>query len=67
MTKFKKNLASNLSTIIGLIVAVANSWANVEWSTFECDFKHIAPLVVSALIAIGGYCTSINLKVKTDQ
>lgn len=60
MTKFKQNLASNMSTIIACIVAVANAWANVDWSTFECDFKHIAPLVVSAAIGLGGYFTSIN-------
>lgn len=60
MSKFKQNIASHMSTIIACIVAVANAWANVDWSTFEPDFKHIAPLVVSAVIALGGYYTSIN-------
>lgn len=60
MTKFKQNIASHMSTIIGGILAIANAWANVEWSTFECDFKHIMPLVVSAAIGLGGFFTSIN-------
>lgn len=60
MKNFKQNIASHMSTIIAYIVAVANAWANVDWSTFEADFKHIAPLVVSAVIALGGYFTSIN-------
>lgn len=61
MKNFKKNIASHMSTIIAIIVAVANAWANVDWSTFEPDFKHIAPLVVSGLLALGGYMTSINI------
>lgn len=60
MKKFKENIASHMSTIIAIIVAVANGWANVDWETFEPDFKHIAPLVISALIAAGGILTSIN-------
>ena len=53
---------STLSTILGLIVAIGNAWLNVDWSNFEFNIRHIAPLVVSALVAIGGYMTSINIK-----
>jgi len=54
-----RNLAS---TLIGLGVAIANAWVNVDWETFQMDTKHLAPLVVSAMIAIGGHMTSINYK-----
>ena len=47
-----------LSTIFGGIVATA--WVSVEWETFAFDFKHIAPLVMSGLVALGGYMTTIN-------
>lgn len=53
---------SELSTILGIIVAIANSYANIDWETFTPDYKHIMPLIVSAVIAIGGYMTSINIK-----
>lgn len=61
MKNFKQNIASHMSTIIGGILAIANAWANVEWSTFELDFKHIMPLIVSAAIGLGGFMTSINI------
>ncbi len=60
MNKFKQNLASHMSTILGIVLALANAWANVDWSTFESDFKHIMPLATSGFIALGGYFTSIN-------
>lgn len=67
MKNFKKNIASHISTIIGAGLAIANAWVNVDWETFQPDFRHIAPLVVSAIIGLGGYMTSINaLKNKTD-
>lgn len=66
MKKFKQNMASHMSTIIGAMLAIANGWMNVDWSTFEPNFKHIAPLVVSAAIALGGWATSINI-IKNKQ
>jgi hypothetical protein len=62
MKKIINKHKSELSTILGIIVAVANSYANVDWETFTPDYKHIMPLVISAVIAIGGYMTSINVK-----
>ena len=49
-----------LSTIFGGLVAIATAWVSVEWETFAFDFKHIAPLVLSGLVALGGYMTTIN-------
>lgn len=54
--------SSNISTILGLIVAVANAWINVDWENFSWDIQHVAPLIVSALVAIGGYMTQIESK-----
>ena len=54
--------SSNISTILGLIVAVANAWINVDWENFTFDTQHVAPLIVSALVAIGGYMTQIESK-----
>lgn len=54
--------SSNISTILGLIVAVANAWINVDWANFTWDVQHVAPLIVSALVAIGGYMTQIESK-----
>jgi hypothetical protein len=55
---------STLSTIIGLVVAIANAWVNVDWDNFMWNTQHIAPLVVSGLIALGGYMTKIENPVK---
>lgn len=55
---------NHLSTIFGAIVAIANAWVNVDWTNFEMNTVHLAPLIVSASIAMGGYMTSINTKKK---
>ena len=57
LSKRHRNL---LSTLFGAIVAIATAWVSVEWDTFALDFKHIAPLVLSGLVALGGYMTTIN-------
>lgn len=49
-----------LSTLFGAMVALATAWVSVEWETFDFDFKHIAPLILSGLVALGGYMTTIN-------
>lgn len=58
----KQTWNNHLSTMLGLIVAVANAWVNVDWTTFELNTAHVAPLLVSGAIALGGYMTSINTK-----
>lgn len=60
--KLTKKQRSILSTVMGGIVAVATAWVTVDFETFAFDFKHIAPLVLSGLVALGGYMTSINSK-----
>lgn len=60
--KMTKHTRSILSTLMGALVATLNAWVNVDWSTFAFDVKHIAPLFISGMIALGGYMTSINSK-----
>jgi uncharacterized protein with HEPN domain len=55
----KKNWESKLSTLIGFIVAIANAWITIDWSTFDIN-KEYPKLVLSGLMAIGGYMTKIN-------
>jgi hypothetical protein len=59
LSKRHRNL---LSTLFGAIVAISTAWVSVEWETFAFDFRHIAPLVLSGLVALGGYMTTINSK-----
>jgi uncharacterized membrane protein len=65
--KLSKSQRSKLSTLLGLIVAIANAWVNVDWTDFQFNVEHIAPLIVSAAIALGGYMTSINTKTDTNK
>lgn len=60
--KFTKTQRNLMSTVFGAIVAIATAWVAVDWETFAFDFKHIAPLVMSGLVAIGGHMTTINSK-----
>jgi hypothetical protein len=60
--KLSKKQRSQLSTIMGAVVAVATAWVTIDWANFAFDFKSIAPLVLSGLVALGGYLTSINGK-----
>jgi hypothetical protein len=61
LSKRHRNL---LSTLFGAVVAISTAWVSVEWETFAFDFKHIAPLVLSGLVALGGYMTTINVNDK---
>jgi len=56
----EKHWRNYVSTILGIVVAIANGWANVDWSTIAWDRAHVMPLIISAAIALGGYMTSIN-------
>jgi len=55
-----------MSTLLGWVVALANAYVNVEWDNFIPDFKHIMPLIISGIIALGGHMTSINVKGKGE-
>jgi hypothetical protein len=59
LSKRHRNL---LSTLFGAIVAISTAWVSVEWETFAFDFKHIFPLFLSGMVAIGGHMTSLNKK-----
>jgi hypothetical protein len=59
MKKIKENWQSHLSTVIGGIMAIANAWITIDWSTFDIN-KEYPKLVLSGLMAIGGYMTKIK-------
>ena len=53
---------SELSTIFGALVAIATAWQSIDWENFEFNPATISKLMMSAIIALGGYMTSINVK-----
>ena len=60
-----KNVRNTASTVMGCIVAVATAWQGVNWVNFDitsgASWNAAAPaLILSAIIAIGGFLTSIN-------
>jgi hypothetical protein len=57
-----RKLNNILSTIFGAIVAIANAWVTIDWDNFVWCFNTGFKLFLSALIAIGGYMTTINHK-----
>jgi hypothetical protein len=59
MKIIKENWQSKLSTIMGLIVAISTAWITIDWTLFDIQ-KEYPKLILSALIAIGGYITKIN-------
>lgn len=59
MKKIKQDWRSHVSTAMGLIVSIANAWITIDWTVFDIH-KEYPKLVLSALIAIGGYVTSLN-------
>lgn len=60
--RISRKTASQISTIMGYVVAISNAWINVDWHTFKVDAGHIMPLFFSAMVALGGHMTSINVK-----
>jgi hypothetical protein len=58
MKKINKSLAS---TIIGLFVAVASAWITIDWTNFDIK-KEWMKLVLSAVIAAGGFLTQLKEK-----
>jgi hypothetical protein len=53
---------SELSTLFGALVAIATAWQSIDWDNFEFNPATFSKLMMSAIIAIGGYMTSINVK-----
>jgi len=57
----KKRIADYGATILSLIVAIASAWMTIEWTTFDIK-KEWPKLVLSAIIAAGGYVSTLKLK-----
>jgi hypothetical protein len=57
-----RRLNNTLSTIFGSIVAIANAWITIDWDNFIWSINTGFKLFLSALIALGGYMTTINHK-----
>jgi hypothetical protein len=53
---------SELSTLFGALVAIATAWQSIDWDNFEFNPATFSKLMLSAVIALGGYMTSINVK-----
>ena len=60
MTK-KRWLANHISTLMGILVAISTAWMTIDWTTFDIK-KEYPKLILSAIIAIGGYVTTIKTK-----
>jgi hypothetical protein len=64
MTQKKINwISDHGATIMGILVAVAQAWITIDWKSFDIT-KEYPKLVLSAIIAIGGYVSTIKLKQK---
>jgi len=62
MTREVKNkLADHSATIVGVTVAIASAWMTIDWVTFDIK-KEYPKLVLSAVIAAGGYFSTIKTK-----
>ena len=57
-----KKYKSELSTLFGAFVAIATAWQSIDWDNFEFNSGNVSKLLISAIIALGGYMTSINVK-----
>jgi len=57
----KRKLADYGATILSLVVAIASAWMTIEWTTFDIK-KEWPKLILSAVIAAGGYVSTLKLK-----
>ncbi len=64
--KFKKNLHDYLATVLGLAVALSQAWMTIDWANFVLE-KEYPKLVLSAIIALGGYVTKFKANEKKVQ
>jgi len=64
--KFKKNLHDYLATVLGLAVALSQAWMTIDWANFIIE-KEYPKLVLSAIIALGGYVTKFKANEKKVQ
>lgn len=63
MKKRRFNWRNHLATIAGFSTAIATAWLTIDWTTFSLE-KDYPKLILSAVIAAGGYFTSF---VKKDK
>ena len=56
----KKINPNALATILGLFVAIANAWVNIDWDNFEWTVNNCVKIGISAIIAAGGYMTTFK-------
>ena len=61
MKKFNPDF---LATGLGLLVAIANAWMTIDWDNFEWSANNCIKLGISAVIAMGGYVSTIKIKKK---
>jgi hypothetical protein len=50
------------ATALGLLVAIANAWMTIDWDNFEWNANNCVKIGISAIIAIGGYVSTIKTK-----
>jgi hypothetical protein len=51
-----------LATALGLLVAIANAWMTIDWDNFEWNANNCVKIGLSAVIAMGGYMSTIKSK-----
>ncbi len=61
-----RKFRSRLSTVLGVLVAIATAWTTIEWSTFDWSRDYMK-LVLSAVIAIGGVVTRVKSTSNENQ
>lgn len=65
--KLKESIRDWGATIAGIAVALGTAWSTIEWSTFDIKRDYMK-LVVSALIALGGYFSKFKqISKKEDE
>lgn len=64
LTKKQRSLGA---TFLGFIVAIANAWITIDWDNFILSGGNIMKLVLSAIIAAGGYFSILKNKDERHQ
>lgn len=65
--KLKKNIRDWGATAIGLAVALAMAYKNIDWANFDIS-KEWPELLFDGIIATGGYLSTIKVfGKKTDE
>ncbi len=50
------------ATALGLLVAIANAWMTIDWDNFKWNANNCVKIGISAIIAMGGYVSTIKTK-----